>query len=72
MSEHIAAKSIDAGGKLTVKSALNPIFWLCAIVSVPGLIAIQFIEPIPNMANRFGMWAGGYSNDGGCNIAIHR
>ena len=47
MNENIAARAIDAGGKLNVKSALNPILWLCAIVSVPGLIAIQFISPTP-------------------------
>jgi hypothetical protein len=47
MRENIAARAIDAGGKLTVKSALNPILWLCAIVSIPGLIAIQFINPAP-------------------------
>jgi len=47
MRESIAAKAIDAGGKLTVKSALNPILWLCAIVSIPGLVAIQFINPVP-------------------------
>ncbi|MBL0592641.1 hypothetical protein [Aeromonas veronii] len=47
MRENIAAKAIDAGGKLTVKSALNPILWLCAIVSIPGLVAIQFIFPTP-------------------------
>ena len=47
MKENIAARAIDAGGKLTVKSALNPILWLCAIVSIPGLVAIQFISPIP-------------------------
>lgn len=47
MHENIAAKAIDAGGKLTVKSALNPILWLCAIVSIPGLIAIEFLDPTP-------------------------
>ncbi|WP_407280744.1 hypothetical protein U5817_10850 [Aromatoleum evansii] len=47
MRDNIAARAIDAGGKLTVKSALNPILWLCAIVSIPGLVAIQFITPTP-------------------------
>lgn len=47
MRESIAAKAIDTGGKLTVKSALNPILWLCAIVSIPGLLAIKFIAPTP-------------------------
>lgn len=47
MRDNIAARAVDAGGKLTVKSALNPILWLCAIVSIPGLVAIQFIQPVP-------------------------
>ena len=34
----IASKAIDAGGRLRVRSALNPILWLCAIVTIPGLI----------------------------------
>ncbi len=36
--ESIAAKIVEAGGKLTVKSALNPVLWLCAIVTLPCLI----------------------------------
>ena len=34
----IASKAIDAGGRLRVKSALNPMLWLCAIVTIPGLV----------------------------------
>jgi len=34
----LATKVIEAGGKLSVKSALNPMLWLCAIVSIPSLI----------------------------------
>ncbi len=41
MSEHIKeqifAKAVDSGGRLRVKSALNPILWLCALVSIPTL-----------------------------------
>ncbi|HOD36799.1 MAG TPA: hypothetical protein PLR20_05715 [Syntrophales bacterium] len=29
----ILTRVIDAGGKLTVRSALNPILWLCAIIT---------------------------------------
>ncbi|MGL6351945.1 MAG: hypothetical protein ACRC2U_19355 [Aeromonas sp.] len=36
----IASKAIDAGGRLRVKSALNPMLWLCAIVTLPGLVYI--------------------------------
>lgn len=31
-----AQRATEAGGRLTVKSALNPALWLCAIVSVPA------------------------------------
>lgn len=44
---NIAAKVIDAGGKLTVRSALNPILWLCAIVTVPSLFVVPFVTSPP-------------------------
>jgi hypothetical protein len=44
---NLAAKVIEAGGKLTVRSALNPVLWLCAIITIPGLVAIQFMKPPP-------------------------
>ena len=34
----ITSRAIDAGGRLRVRSALNPILWLCAIVTVPGFV----------------------------------
>ena len=37
--EQIAAKAVESGGRLYVRSALNPILWLCGIVSVPGIVA---------------------------------
>lgn len=39
---HIAAKIVEAGGRLTVKSALNPILWLCGIITVPSIVALGF------------------------------
>lgn len=45
--ENIAAKVIESGGKLSVKSALNPILWLCAIISIPSLVAIPFVDEAP-------------------------
>lgn len=47
MNDSFTARAIDTGGKLTVRSALNPILWLCGIVTVPGLGAIPFIQPTP-------------------------
>lgn len=44
---NIAAKAIEAGEKLRVRSALNPVLWLCAIITIPGLISIQFMKPPP-------------------------
>lgn len=38
------------GGKLRVRSALNPILWLCAVVSVPGLGLLTVVESVPSWA----------------------
>lgn len=46
--ENIAAKVIESGGRLSVKSALNPILWLCAIITIPSLIAVPFVDKTPN------------------------
>ncbi|MCA0153763.1 hypothetical protein [Winogradskyella vincentii] len=45
--ENIASKIVESGGKLHVKSALNPILWLCAIITIPSLIVVPFIEETP-------------------------
>ena len=37
ITETIAKKAMETGGRLRVKSALNPSLWLCGIVTVPGL-----------------------------------
>ena len=39
MKDHILSKAVEAGGRLTVKSALNPILWLSGIITIPTLIA---------------------------------
>lgn len=36
-------EAVKAGGKLTVKSALNPALWLCGIISIPSLVALVII-----------------------------
>jgi hypothetical protein len=33
---------MEAGGRLRVKSALNPILWLCAIISGPAAVGFSF------------------------------
>ncbi len=39
MREQIFSKAVESGGRLMVKSALNPILWLCGIITIPTLIA---------------------------------
>ena len=39
MKENILSKAVEAGGRLTVRSALNPILWLSGIITIPTLIA---------------------------------
>jgi len=34
----LASRMTDAGGRLRVRSALNPALWLCAIVAGPSLL----------------------------------
>lgn len=38
----LATKVVESGGKLSVKSALNPILWLCAIICIPSLTTAVF------------------------------
>ena len=45
LREIITTKVAEAGGRLTVRSALNPILWLCFIVTLPALVAIPFAGP---------------------------
>jgi hypothetical protein len=46
LREQIFGKVIDAGGRLTVRSALNPILWLCGIITIPTLIAGTFYREL--------------------------
>lgn len=48
MKEQILSKAVEAGGRLTVRSALNPILWLSGIITIPTLIAGTFY---PNLSN---------------------
>ena len=44
IGERLVRKITEAGGRLHVKSALNPILWMCAIVTIPcvGAIALWY------------------------------
>lgn len=37
LREQITRRMGDVGGRLRVKSALNPVLWLCAVVTVPAI-----------------------------------
>ncbi len=47
LREAMIAKVMEAGGRLTVRSALNPILWLCAIVSIPCATIYGLIQSRP-------------------------
>ncbi|HFQ5433854.1 TPA: hypothetical protein ACGVBV_004365 [Vibrio vulnificus] len=44
LRDSVAQRAMEAGGRLKVKSALNPILWLCAIVTIPGLSFMSFSD----------------------------
>ncbi len=46
VSDPVAGRFLQAGGRLQVKSALNPCLWMCAIVTMPCLIAYVYTECI--------------------------
>lgn len=41
------SRVIEAGGRLKVRSALNPVLWLCAIVSIPSLLFFTLMSSPP-------------------------
>jgi len=45
--EKLITKVMDAGGRLRVRSALNPVLWLCGIVSAPSMISLSFSTTQP-------------------------
>lgn len=47
MNEQIFSKAVESGGRLTVRSALNPILWLCGIITIPTLVAGTLNPQLP-------------------------
>ena len=45
--EAIVTRVMEAGGRLRVRSALNPILWLCGIISAPAIISCAVIGQPP-------------------------
>ncbi len=43
----IASRILELGGKVTVRSALNPVLWLSLIISVPGLGIFCIVDESP-------------------------
>lgn len=41
LRESVIQRVGELGGRLRVRSALNPILWLCAIVTLPGMFLIS-------------------------------
>lgn len=42
MDSQIFQRAMETGGRLTVKSALNPILWLSGLISIPTITANVF------------------------------
>lgn len=49
--ENILGRVIEAGGRIRVKSALNPILWLCAIIGAPCFLVILIKDNPPLFIN---------------------
>lgn len=48
LMDSITRRAAEAGGRLRVRSALNPMLWLCAIVTLPlGGVCLRFDDPPP-------------------------
>lgn len=46
--ENILGRVIEAGGRIRVKSALNPILWMCAIIGGPCFLVILVKDNPPS------------------------
>lgn len=48
LREVLSSRITEAGGRLRVRSALNPALWLCAIVAAPSLLVTSYAQNPPN------------------------
>lgn len=48
LREALATRIVEAGERIRVRSALNPILWLCAIVGAPATIAAAAKDRAPD------------------------
>lgn len=49
--DNILGRVIEAGGRIRVKSALNPILWICAIIGAPCFLVILVKDEPPLFIN---------------------
>lgn len=49
--DNILGRVIEAGGRIRVKSALNPILWICAIIGTPCFLVILVKDEPPLFIN---------------------
>ncbi len=47
MRDQLLNRAVESGGRLTVKSALNPMLWLSGIITIPTLIAGSWNPNLP-------------------------
>lgn len=47
IKETAVTRIAEAGGRLRVKSALNPVLWLCLIVTFPSITCFPFLSQPP-------------------------
>jgi hypothetical protein len=47
IKERAITRLAEAGGRLRVRSALNPILWLCLIISLPAITCLPFLAQPP-------------------------
>lgn len=47
LRDSVVSRAFDAVEKLTVRSALNPILWLCGLVTIPSLVAASILATVP-------------------------
>jgi hypothetical protein len=56
--ESFLARAQSAASRLRVKSALNPMLWLCAIIGLPCLVLSYFVRGTEPLATAL-VWFGG-------------
>lgn len=49
IEDKTSQKAMESGGRLRVKSALNPMLWLCGLIAIPCVSVMANMTPlVPN------------------------